>query len=274
MNVCISCKNAKSTERCTRKSITGLSICGTHARSRSPRNWYTVNNIDAKIVRIQALWRGYSLRSRLNKGGSGVLKRSLCHNEEDFVSLEPIAKLDPREFFSFEEDGKLWAFNLYGLCRILLNDVEPKNPYTRTPFSNDTRRRLRGYMFYLIRKRDPEIMKVYRNDLLTYKLVLITQILHENGFLDFRPEYLSICTSSQAYVLRSLLLQDMRAFAFANPNLRLYRYCSLLNSRTFMAHSNPVVTIIHILLIILANTCSPSEEYEICFFIMSALFKI
>jgi hypothetical protein len=274
MNLCVSCKNANSTDRCDRLCLTGLNVCGLHARAKSHRNWYRIHNIEPRLVKIQALWKGYSLRNRLKQAGTGVLKRSLCHNEEDFVSLDPIAKLDPRAYFSFEEDGKLWAFNVYGLARILLHDTQPKNPYTRTPLSHETRRRLRKYFFYLVRHRDPDIFKVYRPEIIECKLNLITQTLHENGFEEFRPEYLYTCTNDQAYVIRAILLHDMRAFAFKNPNLRIYRYCSLLNSRTFMPYSNPVVTLIHILSLILANTCSASEEYEICFLLMSALFKV
>jgi hypothetical protein len=274
MNLCVACKNATTIDRCDRNALPGLDVCGIHARAKSRRDWFIVNNIEPKIVRIQAVWKGYSLRNRLKRGGPGVLKRSICHNEDEFMSLEPIAKLDPRLYFGFEQDGKVWAFNVYGLCKILLQDIEPKNPYTRTPFSNDTRRRLRQYFFYLVRRRDAEIVNILRTNPIEIKLVLITQILHENGFEDFRPEYLTMCSNDQTYILRALLLHDMRALAFKNPNLRLYRYCSLLNSKTIMATSHPVTKLIHILLLIFADMTCSSQEYEFCFLIMSALFKI
>ena len=274
MNLCVSCKNASTTDRCDRYCLLGLDVCGIHARAKNRRNWFVVNNIEPKLIKIQSLWRGYSLRNRLKLAGPGVLKRSLCNNEEEFMSLESISKLDPLVYFSFEEESKVWAFNVYGLCKILLYDVQPKNPYTRTPFSVDTRRRLRSYFLYLLRTRDAEILKIFREGVLECKLIFITQILQENGFEDFRPEYISFCSNDQAYILRSLLLHDLRALAFINPNLKMYRYCALLNSRTFMAASNPVVKLIHMLFLIFANITSPSEEYEFCFIIMSALFKI
>lgn len=274
MNLCVSCKNVTTTERCDRYCLIGLDVCGIHARSKNRRNWFSVNKIEPKIVKIQAIWKGYSLRNRLKRAGAGVLKRSICNNEEEFMSLEPISKLDPLLYFSFEEDGKIWAFNVYGLCKILLYDVQPKNPYTRTPLSVDTRKRLRSYFMFLLRRRDSEILRIFREGDLDCKLITITQILQENGFEDFRPEYISFCSYDQAYILRSLLLHDLRALSYKNPNLKLYRYCALLNSRTFMAASNPVVKLIHMLFLIFANITASSEEYEFCFLIMSALFKI
>mgnify|MGYP003704829071 CR=1 FL=1 len=48
--------------------------------------------------------------------GTGVLKRSLVHNPDEPVTLEPVSSIFPLHFFSFEENGKL----------VLLTHVTPK----------------------------------------------------------------------------------------------------------------------------------------------------
>jgi hypothetical protein len=273
MNICTSCKNQRTTDRCRSKCIKGLDVCGTHAKSKTRRNWYIINRVDTKISKIQAIWRGYELRNTLKRAGPGVLKRSLCHNEEELVSLEPISKLDPLLYFGFEEGGKVWAFDINSIFKILIHSVAIQNPYTREPLTNDTRRRLRSYFFYLTRRKNRHSVHISRDEVIQCNLNLITQVINDNGFEDFKLEHLSSLTAHQSYIMRSFMAQDMRILA--NNTRRLKRYTSLLNSRQFMHSSHPTVVLITMISMILADIQHrPSIEYEICFLIMSALYRI
>jgi len=274
MELCISCKNQKTSDRCNRKCIKGLDVCGTHAKAKTRRNWYDINNIHAKLCKIQAVWKGYSTRSILKRAGPGVLKRSICHNEEELVSFEPISKLHPFSYFSFEEQGKIWAFDTHSIAKILLQSVYPQNPYTRTPLNFETRRRLRECFHYLMRHKDREMVHIAQGYIVEYRLNLLTQIIHENGFEDFRSEYISILSKEQSFVMRSLLVYDIRGLISKNPSGRHHRYCSLLTSRTFMISSHPTIALLTMLLLILTDIRNTSEEYEICFLIMSTLYRI
>lgn len=273
MNLCSSCKNRTSTDRCDRKPIKGLDVCGTHAKAKNRRNWYTLNNLDSKVSKIQALWRGYDTRNILKRAGPGVLKRSICHNEEELVSLEPISKLHPFSYISFEEDGKIWAFDIQSIFKILIYNIVIQNPYTRTPISNETRRRLRDYFFFTTRRKICPI-QAPQSELIMVRLNLLTQIIHENGFHDFKPEYLSSLSKEQANVMRALLLYDMRGLVSKQFIHRRYHYCALLNSRTFMVTSHPRIALITILSMILTDVRNLTQEYEICFLIMSALYRV
>lgn len=256
MNNCTSCKNTISNDRCSNKSIKGLDVCGTHAKSKTRRNWYVVNNADARISKIQSLWRGYLLRNILKNAGPGVLNRRVCHNEEELISLEPISKIHPLSYFAFEEGGKVWAFDIKTLCKIIIQNQVPLNPYTRIPIPHEARKRIRFYF--------------YNNWPTSYRLGedvclnLITQTLHENGFESFRSEYLDALSKKQTEVIKSLMLYDLRGLP---QTLRRKGCCNLLNS--------PTSTIASLLLVILRRVrYNPSEEYEICWMFMSALFRV
>lgn len=271
MEICISCKTKTSNDRCSKKAIKGLAFCGIHARAKDKRLWYTVNNLDAKISKIQKVWRGYHIRFLLKQLGAGVLKRSLVHNTDEPVTLEETKTIYPFHYFSFEENGKLWAYHISSVSRICLQDATPLNPLTRQPFSYETRRRVRWYLRYLSRQKDHILYEcTSTKEGYIYRLNQLTQILHENGFTDFRPEYLAVLTPAQAFLMRSLIAYDIQALS--SP--RKQRYIALLKSRTFMANYNPTFVLYAILMTILTHTWVPSEEYEICFIIMSALFRM
>jgi IQ calmodulin-binding motif len=276
MNTCISCKNKTSDERCRSYAIKGLAFCGRHVKAKVKRIWHEVNNVNPKIVKIQSLWRGYTLRNRLSKLGKGVLKRSVCHNEEELITMEPISKLDPFSYFSFEEEGKVWAFEFNGICKIFLGSVLPLNPYTRTPLSYDTRRRIRWYSRYLMRHKDPiSTIRISKEEMMAYKLYQICQILAENGFEDFRPEYLEVLTREQASVMRSLIWGMLRDVGRQRTKTsRWHRYVALFNNRNFMANYHPLTRLNTMILSVLTDITNPSDEYEFCYIIIAAYYQI
>ena len=98
----MSCKSNTSNERCQSLRIKGLTLCGRHVKSKSVRLWNVVNNLDSKVTLISKAWRGYAVRIRLRRAGPGVLKRSLCHNDEELVTMDSKDKYHPFDFFSFE----------------------------------------------------------------------------------------------------------------------------------------------------------------------------
>ena len=143
MNTCLACKNKTSTDRCNLTSIKGLAFCGIHARSKVPRIWSVVNDIDKHVTLISKVWRGYRIRRLLKLAGIGVLKRSLCHNDEELVLLEDRNSVSPLDYFSFQEGDKVWWFDIRSMIGCLNATFVPTNPYTRQPLTVDTRYRLR-----------------------------------------------------------------------------------------------------------------------------------
>ena len=109
--LCNSCKNKNSTERCGSPALKNLQFCGKHVKSKTPRLWSVVNSAGDSAVKIQKVWRGWIVRYLHDLSGPGVLKRSLCHNEDDVITAED--KVHPSNYFAFHEDGKVFWFDFH-----------------------------------------------------------------------------------------------------------------------------------------------------------------
>lgn len=84
-------------------------------------------------VRIQAAWRGHHVRETLRLRGPAAFSRGLCNNAHDPVSLEDVAAIPMRNFFSFRDaDGKVYGFELDGVQQLLERDTL-LNPFNRLP---------------------------------------------------------------------------------------------------------------------------------------------
>jgi len=189
MNICISCKNKTTNERCTSKSLLNLQFCGKHARVKEPRIWHAIHNTDKLVLTLQKLWRGYYIRKRLRLAGPGVLKRSLCHNDDELVTAEDKTRQHPFDYFSFEESGKLWWFDIRSLIEWSFQNQSFLNPYTKQPIPIEVRRRFREALRMRIWiDREP----ITINPLCSIKLeaskwVRLTQEMEENLFTEVNP---------------------------------------------------------------------------------------
>ena len=277
MNTCLACKNKNSIERCHSMCIPGLAFCGRHVRSKAPRLWSVVNKVDEKVRLIQRMWRGHFVRYRLSLAGPGVLSRSMCHNQEELVSMEEAKDLHPFCYFSFEEDGKVWWFDVRSIIGCLNSNLNPQNPYTRKPLSIDTRARLRNIYKYRIRHRlrtahTGPVKTV--EDALELQWLQLSQILVENGFEDARPALFRTLNRHQLYTLLAYIKSDMYALAKEHPKTSMrHRYAGSLSRQydLFYTFTNPKLQFVTVMVNILHHTVEP---YNMCFIIMSALFRL
>ena len=279
---CVSCKNQSSFDRCTNRPLKGLIFCGKHVKVKSPRIWKDVNNLDVKAVHIQKVWRGYSLRKWLVLAGPGVLKRSVCHNDEELVTLEDKQSVNPLDYFAFEENEKVYWFDIRSLSENCMTKVDPTNPYTREPISIETRRRLRA----LCVKRDRNKLENMHNargsrtvdEIIHTTWINICQIIIENGFFEMSPLYFVSLNRPQLFIFISILRQDLIAWAaeHTNPKSRRYRYVFWMK-RLIDEYSKgmdlPRVSYLtgRVLTAILNDV---PNNYPICFIIMSALHRL
>jgi hypothetical protein len=90
-------------------------------------NEYT-KNLD-KIILIQKTFRKYLNSKKLKTLGIGFLNKSKCSNQEDFYTLDNINEIEDKYFFSYEQDGHIYFFDIRSFNKLLNNDS--KNPYTR-----------------------------------------------------------------------------------------------------------------------------------------------
>lgn len=86
------------------------------------------------VVRIQTIFRGYLIRKYIKVHGPALMKRSLCTNTTDFISMEPIEEIPFHQFISYKDvDEFVYGFDITSLHNLLLkSNGVIKNPYNRT----------------------------------------------------------------------------------------------------------------------------------------------
>ena len=219
------------------------------------------------------------IRNLIRESGPGCLKRSLCHNDEELVTLEEKHRQYPLDYFSFEENGKNWWFDIRTLTQLLEEKVEPLNPYTRNPLTIETRIRLRELCY----KRKilgfplhyPDQKRICRYKYLDQIWLLISQILEENGFSNIHPELLSSMSIHQHILLLSLFLKDMKVLASEHlkPGSRRHKYVfwtrRILNN--LYDSDNPDIDVAKLFFTIFRDTKNP---FPYCFIFASSLYKM
>lgn len=286
MASCISCKNRTSAERCTNRVLAGLSLCGKHSRMKNPRLWTVINQIDKKVNLISKVWKGYHLRKRIKLAGPGAVHRSKCINEEDIGSFDSLKQIDVFDYFGFEEDGKIYGFDVRTILDILTKNIKPTNPYTRNPIQIDDRKRLRDVYMYRLRNKlqithNNDIRNKIPSTILNEKWIEVTQIIEENGFFNIEPNVFLSLNKTQLYVLLSFIHNDLKTWAAEHSNKRNTRSRRVLY--VFWTHNvlkkflqlyqiHEYSFFVSSILLSILRDCS--EPYTVCFIIMSALYRL
>jgi hypothetical protein len=275
----MSCKSQTSNDRCTSPRIKGLMLCGRHVKSKSIRLWHIVNNLDSKVTRISKMWRGYAVRIRLRRAGPGVLKRSICHNDEELVTMESKDKYNPFEFFSFQEGDNVWWFDVCSIIACLNSSMSPINPYTRQPLSMDTRQRLRTVYNHRIFNRLPTShgpQKYILEEIVERNWLKICQVLQENGFEDADPRMFSRLSKSDLLIILGFLVVDMRILAEEHPkSSKRHRYYAILKRERDVSFATSHRTVqLQVSNLIMHIMNDMVEVYPFCFLVMSALYRL
>lgn len=257
-------------------------LCGKHARVKKLRLWKDVNNLDDKAIVIQKNWKGYSVRSWLKNAGPGVLNRSVCHNDEELVTMDEKKSVNPFDYFAFEEGGKVYWFDVRSISESCMLKVEPTNPYTREPLSFETRRRLRQICIRRHRKNLGNMhntsVKKSIDEIILTTWTHVCQIIIENGFFDMSPLYFTSLNSTRLFIFNTIIQKDLVALAAEHTSKlsRRYRYVFWMK-RLICEFSSGVDTkrLVYLtgrVLVTILNDCS--DNYGICFIIMSALHRL
>ena len=92
------------------------------------------------VVPIQKMYRGHLYR-RLNRlRGEAFFCRSLCVNEEDFLTMENVREIDYTQFISYKtSDNVVFGFNIMSIHNIIIKSTKgsPQNPYNRSTIPKD-----------------------------------------------------------------------------------------------------------------------------------------
>lgn len=120
-------------------------ICG-HYKLKKTGNKdqliYTIYNFlkfSLHANKIQKIFRGGVIRKLNYYKGPATLNRSLCVNESDFYTFEPLKDVSYDQFFSFKDkDNFVYGFDIKSLFHLISIDKEKSlNPYNRNVFPDN-----------------------------------------------------------------------------------------------------------------------------------------
>lgn len=274
MSRCAAVKRKGSMDPCEASPLRGHTLCGRHARMRSPVLWVDANRSHVPpILRLQALVRGWLIRKRLLYAGPGVLSRKDLTNDEDIITYNDKTKVHPMDFFSFEENGKLWWFEFNSLWSWCMRNNEPVNPYTKVHLSTDTRKRLRALWGYKRRHRE-ELPQESMDHMerTRYRANVLIQHFEDYGFAGIQPSFLLRCDKNDFMTVFVLLQRDIETvIPVSDPfRNRVSSICALRTNPTYGSHTLYILNCLSALLYIVTLYRDP---YVVTFSILSAFYR-
>ena len=82
--------------------------------------------------KIQRIFRGWLVRFSFKIRGEAFKDRSLCVNDTDFCTLEPINEIPFKYFYSYrDEKDFVYGFNISSLIQLFRKNQKLENPYNR-----------------------------------------------------------------------------------------------------------------------------------------------
>jgi hypothetical protein len=99
---------------------------------------YSFLLLSNSAVKLQSLIKGYLLRKYIKFHGPAFIKKSLCTNMLDFLSMDPLEEIPNEQFFSFkDDDGFIYGFDILSLYNLIYkHNGAIKNPFNTKPISS------------------------------------------------------------------------------------------------------------------------------------------
>ena len=88
-------------------------------------------SITASVKKIQKFWRTKYSRYLAKERGPAFFVRSLCHNDTELASFEPLNSIPNEYFFVIKEPKRLWGFDIRTLVVQYEEEGKLENPYTK-----------------------------------------------------------------------------------------------------------------------------------------------
>jgi hypothetical protein len=87
-------------------------------------------------MKIQRMMRGMLVRKYMSAHGPAYKDRTLCTNDTDFMTMEPLTDLKVHYFISYkDEDGFIYGYDMVSLYNLIEKNMESAtNPYNRKSF--------------------------------------------------------------------------------------------------------------------------------------------
>ena len=93
-------------------------------------------HLSIACLKIQQLTRGHIVRTYMAAHGPAYKDRTLCTNDTDFMTMEPLTDLKFHYFISYkDEDGFIYGYDMVSLYNLIENNLDSStNPYNRKSF--------------------------------------------------------------------------------------------------------------------------------------------
>jgi len=101
------------------------------------------------ITRLQRIIRRNRTRIQAyNRGPAALSPATMCNNNEDFFSFDPLTEINPRYLFTYKDvDGFYYGFHIHSFIELINRGSD--NPYNRRCIPQDVTQRARKYMMIL-----------------------------------------------------------------------------------------------------------------------------
>jgi hypothetical protein len=222
MGRCMSIKKKGSSEQCKADSVLNSDFCGRHSKVKTPIRWTPSRTYLDTVVLLQSMVRRFLIKRLLRWGGPGVLSRKDCINDEELVTFDSKGSVHPLDYFGWSEGTSVWWMSVPSILQLFRTELTPVNPYSREPFSDDARARIRHLMAYRMRNRLPyshgltETAESYRKGY----FILIYQFMMDHGYDDFHPESWNTLTRLQMYAFMEIFARVLTGWSLETPSRR------------------------------------------------------
>lgn len=90
-------------------------------------------------TRIQKIFRAYMVTRFFKLKGPGFKNRSVCNNDTDFITMEPLQEIPDALFFSYTDNNSFtYGFNAASIVQSIKNNPKLNNPYNREKMDEKT----------------------------------------------------------------------------------------------------------------------------------------
>lgn len=118
-------------ERCTYPAKRG-NFCSRHFKN--PVTFeisMPTRSVTASVRKIQRFWKNMYNRRLAKERGPAFFVRSLCHNDTELASFEPLDSIPKDYFFTIKETKRIWGFDIRTLVIQYEEEGRLDNPYTK-----------------------------------------------------------------------------------------------------------------------------------------------
>lgn len=190
------------------------------------------------------------------------------------VSFEGKDRQYPFDYFSIEENGKVWWFDYHTIFNWSLQSHVPTNPYSKTPLTIHDRKRIREVWGYRQRHNMtlPKESLVYE-DRIRGRWNFLCQVFEDYGFSDIHPNTFIRMTKANFYAMFRMIGEDIEVSVSKHSHYkqRVLRLCEspIRNVHTMKSEKYALYSMITLIIMI----TKPKDPYILVFTLLSALHR-